>query len=147
MLPVQHGQHNKGKLMHMKRIFPHTFILLACLTLVVALTTLPSGFLLIHALKNVTLIPGHPNAADALGHGALYGILTAVIYWTLSRRIRFTWAFGIALGTALLLGLATELLQHFSPGRSTQLSDLLGNWLGAMTAAVFIGFHRSTMSR
>jgi VanZ family protein len=132
--------------MHMKRIQPHAFVLLACLTLVVGLTTLPSGFLLLSALKNIAIIPGHPNAGDAVGHASLYGILTGVIYWTLRRRVRFTWAFGIALGTALLLGLATELFQHFSPGRTMQLSDLLGNWLGAMTVAALIGFHRPTMA-
>jgi ABC-type Mn2+/Zn2+ transport system permease subunit len=130
--------------MHMKRIHPQAFVLLACLALVVALTTLPSGFFLLHALKQVWFIPGHPNAGDALGHASLYGILTGVIYWALRRRVRFPWAFGIALGTALLLGLGTELIQHFSPGRTMQLSDLLGNWLGAMTVAALIGFHRST---
>jgi VanZ family protein len=133
--------------MRMKRTLSHTFILLACLTLVVGLTTLPSSILFIRELKNVTLIPGHPNAADALGHGSLYGILTLVIYWTLRRRLGFARAFGIALGAALLLGLGTELIQHFSPGRSMQLSDLLGNWLGAMTAAALISFHRSVTSR
>lgn len=130
--------------MHMKRIHPQTFILLACLGLVVALTTLPSGFLFVSTLKNISIIPGHPNAGDAIGHASLYGILTGVIYWALRRRVRFSRAFGIALGAALLLGLATELIQHFSPGRTMQLSDLLGNWLGAMTVAALIGFHRST---
>jgi hypothetical protein len=133
--------------MHMKRTLSQTFILLACLAVVVGLTTLPKSILFIEMLKNITLIPGHPNAADALGHGSLYGILTLVTYWTLRRRVGFAWAFGIALGGALLLGLGTELIQHFSPGRSTQLSDLLGNWLGAMTAAALISFHRAVTSR
>jgi hypothetical protein len=128
--------------MHMKRIHPHAFVLLACLALVVALTTLPSGFLLLSTLKNLAIIPGHPNAGDAIGHAS---ILTGVIYWALRGRVRFSWAFGIALGTALLLGLGTELFQHFSPGRTMQLSDLLGNWLGAMIVAALIGFHRSIM--
>lgn len=131
-------------MMDMKRIQPHALVLLACLVLVVGLTTLPSGFLIMNALKNISLIPGHPNLGDAIGHGSLYGILTGVIYWALRKRVRFAWAFGVALGTALLLGLATELIQNFSPGRTMQLSDLLGNWLGAMTAAAVIGFFRST---
>ena len=131
------------KLMHGKQIPIHAIILLGVLTIVVALTTLPASVSIITFVKHIKLINGHPNANDALGHGTLYGTLTAVIYWALRQRIGFTRAFWIALVGAMALGLTTELLQHFSPGRDVQLSDLLGNWLGAMTAIALIGFWRS----
>ena len=68
----------------------HWIVLLACAALVVALTTLPASVGLIRALHGVTLIHGHPNANDAIGHAALYGTLTAVIYWALRPQLGFT---------------------------------------------------------
>lgn len=131
------------KLMHGRQISTHALVLLAVAGSVVALTTLPSSVIIISLLKNISLISGHPNANDALGHASLYGTLTAVIYWALRGRIGFTRAFWIALLVAMGTGLTTELLQHFSPGRSVQLSDLLGNWLGAMTVIALIGYGHS----
>ncbi len=133
--------------MTMKRISPRPFILLICMTVVIALTTLPATIPAIHEMKDLSSLFGHPDITDALGHGSLYGILTGVIFWALRKRLGFTGAFWTALGTALLLGLSTELFQHFSPGRTMQLSDLLGNWLGAMTAAALIGFYSASARR
>ncbi len=121
----------------------HWIVLLACAALVVALTTLPASVGLIRALHGVTLIHGHPNANDAIGHAALYGTLAAVIYWALRPQLGFTRAFWIALIGAMLTGATTEFIQQFSPGRTMMLSDLLANWLGAMTVAMLIGFRRS----
>src|SRR5450432_1855255 len=108
-------------------------ILLAYLLVVILLTTLPSSVQVINTAAHLFMIDGHPNLHDAIGHGTLYGTLTALIYWALNPRIGFTRAFWTALCGAMLLGLTTELLQHFSPGRTVQLSDLLGNWFGIMT--------------
>jgi hypothetical protein len=124
----------------------HGSILLAGVALVVvtvvALTTLPSSIGIIRLTHNITLIQGHPNANDAVGHAALYATLTAVVYWALRRRIGFSRAFWAALLTGLLLGAFTELAQHFSPGRATLLSDLLANWLGVMTVVALIGYRQ-----
>lgn len=111
--------------------------------LVVALTTLPGNTAPIEWLTGLFVIAGHPNLRDAIGHAALYGTLTVVLYWALRGRVRFPYALTAALGTALTLALTTELLQRFSPGRSVQLSDLLGNWLGIMTAAMLISFRQA----
>jgi VanZ family protein len=116
--------------------------LMAVLVVVIALTTLPDDGL-IDVVRNFKLIEGHPNASDAIGHGALYGTLTAVTYWALRRRIGFSGAFPVAVGLSLALGIITEIIQHFSPGRTMALSDLLGNWLGVMTVAAVIGYTRA----
>jgi hypothetical protein len=111
--------------------------------MVVALTTLPGNAAPVEWLNDLFVIADHPNLRDAIGHGALYGTLTAILYWALRGRVRFPYALSTALGAALTLALATELLQHFAPGRSVQLSDLLGNWLGIMTAAMLICFRQA----
>lgn len=129
--------------MSMKQQSLYGLILLACVTLVVALTTLPASISIIRAAHNLTLIEGHPNANDALGHAALYAALTAVTYWALRRRVGFGRAFWIALLAGLLLGALTEFAQQFSPGRTMMLSDLLANWLGAMSVAMLIGYART----
>ena len=126
-----------------RSISTHALVLLAVTGIVVGLTTLPASVVFISLLKQFSLISGHPNASDAVGHAGLYGTLTAVIYWALRGQIGFSRAFWVALLVGLGTGLLTELVQHFSPGRTTQLSDLLGNWLGVMTAIALIGFWHS----
>jgi VanZ family protein len=129
--------------MDRKHLPIHALVLLAVVGVVAALTTLPAGVPIISFFKHLTVINGHPNANDALGHAGLYGTVTAAAYWALRGRIGFTRAFWIALVVALCMGLTTELLQHFSPGRDAQLSDLLGDWLGAMTVIALIGYGHS----
>ena len=124
-----------------------TLLLLACLAFVVALTTLPISVGLVAFVKNFKLIDGHPDASDAVGHAALYGLLTAVVYGALRRWLGFTPAFWIAVALGLALGLLTELSQQYTPGRAMMLSDLLGNWLGVMTVAMLIGYWRSLRGR
>jgi VanZ family protein len=119
-------------------------VLLPCGTAVIALTTLPPSVRLIYIVGHLSHLSGHPNVSDAVGHAALHGTLTLIIYWTLHRRIGFARALWIALLVAMSLGLSTELIQHFTPGRSMQLSDLLGNWLGAMTVALLISFRHAS---
>lgn len=123
-----------------------TVVMIACLAGVVALTTLPLSVRIVNAVKQISLIDGHPNANDALGHAVLYGTLTAVVYWALRRWVGFAPAFALALGMALVLGLLTELTQQFT-GRTMMLSDLLGNWLGAMSVAVVIAFAETVQSQ
>jgi VanZ family protein len=130
--------------MKMIRFSLVSMVLLACLAAVVALTTMPLSVNVIRAVKQISVIEGHPNANDALGHAALYGTLMAVSYWALRHWISFVPAFGLALGAALLLGVMTEVGQQFT-GRAMALSDLLGNWLGAMTVAAVIAFGESIM--
>ncbi|MFN8451004.1 MAG: VanZ family protein [Anaerolineae bacterium] len=119
-----------------------SLMLMACVAAVVALTTLPASISLIRFAHDITVIEGHPNANDALGHAALYAALTAAVYISLRRRIGFERAFWIALGSGLLLGALTEFIQRFSPGRTMMLSDLLANWLGAMSVAMLISYTR-----
>jgi VanZ family protein len=116
--------------------------LLATMMVVVALTTLPLSGRIIRVVKEITVIDGHPNANDALGHAALYGMLMAAGYVALRQILSYRWALGLTLAATLALGFATELFQQFSPGRTMDLSDLLANWLGAMTIAAVIGFTR-----
>jgi len=118
-------------------------ILLVCAAVVIALTTLPARFGIVQWTTNLFAISGHPNMHDAIGHAALHGMLTLVIYWALRPRLGFTFGFAAAVLSVLTLGLVTEVSQQFSPGRTMMLSDLLANWLGVMTMAALIGFRHS----
>lgn len=133
-------------MMSFKRVPLHALILLVCAALVIALTTLPTSVRLIGIVRRLIVVEGHPNLSDAIGHAALYALLTGVIYWALRSRVGFGWALAIALGASLVAGAATEFLQQYSPGRAMVLSDLLANWLGAMTVALLISFRRSSRS-
>ena len=126
--------------MSVKQQSIQVLILLACAVVVVALTTLPRSAGFVRLVYGITLIEGHPNANDAIGHAVLYGTLTAVTFWALRRRAGFERAFWIALATGLLLGSLTEFIQQFSPGRSMTLSDLLANWLGVMSVGLLLSY-------
>src|SRR4051794_21804777 len=115
---MQHSERDVA--MTLKRITLRWPILLAYALIVVALTTLPGSVVPVEWTRNLFTIAGHPALHDALGHGALYGTLTAVLYWALRGRIGFRRALPLTLVAALLLGLTTELLQHFAPGRTVQ---------------------------
>ncbi len=131
--------------MLMRQMSFRWLVLLLAGSVVIALTTLPSSVRLISIVGSLSKLSGHPNITDAMGHAALHGTLTLIIYWALNRRIGFRRALWVALLTVMALGLTTELLQHWSPGRSVQLSDLMGNWLGAMTVAMLISFFRASV--
>lgn len=132
-------------MMHNRRMSLRWLVLVIGLGAVIALTTLPSSVRLIDVLETASHRSGHPNVTDAIGHATLHGALALLIYWTLYRKIGFARALWVALLVTMALGLTTELIQHFSPGRTMQLSDLLSNWLGAMTAAMLISFRQASL--
>lgn len=119
-------------------------LLIVVALLVVALTTLPASAALVQWTTTLFTIDAHPNLHDAIGHAALYGTLTAVLYGALRQRAGFSRAFVVTLALVLPLALATELAQRFVPGRTVQLSDLLGNWLGILAIALLICFRQAT---
>jgi VanZ family protein len=109
--------------------------------------TLPRSVGIIRLVGGISLVPGHQNVSDAIGHAALHALLTLVIYWALRPRVGFGRAFWAAILIVLALGAITEISQHYTPGRAMVLSDLLGNWLGVMSMATLIGFHQSLMNQ
>ncbi len=129
--------------MVLKRISLQGIVLLICLAGVVALTTLPASVRAISWVSGLFAIADHPNLHDAIGHGSLYALLTATLYWALRSRFDFRRAFWIALVGGLVIAATTEFIQQFSPGRTMMLSDLLANWLGVMTVAMLISTRRA----
>lgn len=126
--------------MNVKQQSLQALILLVCVAVVVALTTLPKSVGVVRLVYGIELIEGHRNVNDAVGHAVLYGALTAVTYWAFRRQLGFERAFWIALATGLVLGGLTEFVQQFSPGRSMSLSDLLANWLGVMSVGMLLSY-------
>lgn len=74
-----------------------------------------------------------PRISDILGHGTLYLILGGLLYFAFDRR-RGRWAVFIS----ALYGLTDEFHQHFVPGRTPEVKDLLVDTLAALTAVILI---------
>ncbi len=129
--------------MILKRMSLHGMVLLVCSSSVIALTTLPASVRGIGWISHLFMIADHPNAHDAIGHASLYALLTATIYWATRSRFGFKRAYWVALVSGLGIAATTEFIQQFSPGRTMMLSDLLANWLGVMTVAMFICYRRA----
>jgi hypothetical protein len=114
-------------------------ILIAFGGAVILLTTVSGRFIVLRLYQRVV---GETAVGDAILHGALFGLLTAILYWALRRRLSFAWAFGLALLIGLTLSALTEISQAWTPGRTMALSDLLANWLGVFVAATVVSYRR-----
>jgi VanZ family protein len=69
-------------------------------------------------------------------HALEFGILAALLVRALASTGRNRWrVFGVALAIAWLYALADEYHQSFVPGRSSDWSDILFDWLGATLGA------------
>jgi hypothetical protein len=81
--------------------------------------------------------------SDKLVHAGLFALGAGLLTWALGC-IRTGWA--VVLMWAVMLGSATELLQHCCvPGRTGELSDLLADMLGAMVSFVLTDRFMSRM--
>ncbi len=115
-------------------------ILLAFGGVVILLTTVSGRFIVLRLYQRVV---GETAVGDAILHGALFGALTAIGYWTLRHRLSFGRAFALAVVVGLALSTLTEISQGATPGRTIALSDLLANWLGVFVAATVVSYRRT----
>lgn len=82
------------------------------------------------------LAPDVPRAASAVpdwlahsvGYGVQGGLVRVWLHLAGRRRHAFLWS----VGAAVLLGVATELLQGLHPARSAEIRDLTANAVGAL---------------
>jgi FtsH-binding integral membrane protein len=114
-------------------------ILLAFGAGVVFLTTVSGRFILLRLYQRVV---GETAVGDAILHGTLFALLTALGYWALRRRLSFGRAFILAVVVGLILSAITEFSQSGTPGRTMTLSDLLANWLGVFVTATLVSYRR-----
>lgn len=121
--------------------FPRWFLLLIWATVVILFTTLPQPFPFVRTLARLL---GGNDVGDAIGHAALFGSLTLLVYWTLRLRLRFEAAFWLAVGMVFMLSTATEFSQQLIDGRTLTLSDLLANWVGVLAIATIVSFRART---
>ena len=82
--------------------------------------------------------PKHVPGFDKLIHALMYAALAAALFHVLtpSARVRYSWAFRLALA-ATLYGVAMELCQKFlTSSRSPDPLDALANMAGALAVAL-----------
>jgi VanZ family protein len=89
------------------------------------------------SVENVSSFFGGTDFTDALGHVALMGIETALLYG-LFRYYAPRHASRYALGSAMLLGLILEVAQRWIPDRGSTWYDLAANWMGAVMLLVVV---------
>lgn len=83
------------------------------------------------------LAPGLPGVEEIGGHLLAYGVLAVLLWWALrgtGTRTPATWA----LLAALLYGATDELHQHFVPGRTATVEDLLVDLIGASLGLLLV---------
>lgn len=108
---------------------------------VIALTVMPGRSVmiaLIHsALERIWW-------GDLIGHTALMGALTIVLYNAarLGMRRRFSSSLAFALVITLAISAITEVMQMFSDGRTADRADLMANVLGVFVAVSAICYQR-----
>ena len=108
-------------------------IVISASGVVILLTTLPGR---VGLIKMIHEAMDGSQYADLIGHCALFGALTLLLYRVLKHER--TAALWIALGTAGGIGVVTEWLQQFSAGRSADRADFVANLLGVFIAATLI---------
>jgi len=101
---------------------------------VLMLTIMPGNTPLMARL--IPLFSG--ELSGALGHSGLLGSLTLIGYLCLCEVLPGRRGLLLVMAAALLLGTGTELAQATVAGRASTVSDLLGNWLGVITAGFLI---------
>lgn len=93
-------------------------------------------------VRLMTRTIGSTDVGDALGHAGLFGVLTFALYMVMAIKLKREWSLPLAMGSALILGLVTELAQIGVVSRVASLNDLLANALGIF----MVGFVMSYLS-
>lgn len=75
-----------------------------------------------------------PAISDILTHGAVYGLLGALLYFALREQRTFK-----AVLISCLYGISDEIHQHFVPGRTPEIKDLFVDTAAAFLAVTLIG--------
>jgi VanZ family protein len=80
-------------------------------------------------------VPRMRGNTDKLLHFLVYGIMSVLVFWPLSRN-GHRYPYVLSVLTALLIGIFDETIQYYNPARVASLKDLLadglGSWAGGM---------------
>lgn len=82
-----------------------------------------------------------PAISDILTHGAVYGLLGVLLYFSFTQQRTFK-----AVLIAFLYGLSDEIHQYFVPGRTPEVKDLFVDTAAAFFAVTLIGVLESLTS-
>ena len=89
--------------------------------------------------SSLTFIPDQPLEFGKLGHMAIFGILSLLLWRALARTttLRRPWAWALAL--TVIYAMTDELHQSFVPGRDPSIRDVGIDAAGALIAVVIVG--------
>lgn len=77
-----------------------------------------------------------PENVDKLVHFLVYGIMSVLVFWPLSRN-GHRYPYALSMLVALLIGVFDETIQYYNPSRVASLIDLLADGLGSWTGGIF----------
>jgi len=110
------------------------------LTLVaVLLMTLPGNSGIVLASSRAL---GGTELTDAIGHVALFAVLTLVWYRAARTFVNDRVALSVVVIGVVILGITTELSQRLVPERGSNIVDLVANGLGVSVAWALLRFRR-----
>jgi len=97
-------------------------------------------------LLAATSLPGHsvPNTgvSDKILHFSAYGILTVLLCFTIHFQEKIKWLskkpFLYTISIVMAYAILDEIHQSFIPGRSTELLDLLADFLGSLLGLLIV---------
>jgi VanZ family protein len=103
--------------------------------LVTALMLLPRESALV---TNTSALAGGTDATDSVGHVMIFAFVAILYYRALS--VHFTARLNLisAVIIALAFGTFTEVGQHFVAHRGSNIFDLIANWFGVSTFALWM---------
>lgn len=90
---------------------------------------------------------GSTELGATIGHAALFGMLTLLLYLALAMRFRLTLALFGAMAVTLMIGASTEIFQRLVVSRTSSTADLLANWLGVFAVGFMIAYAHAARRR
>jgi VanZ family protein len=81
-------------------------------------------------------VPRMRGNADKLVHFLVYGIMSVLMFWPLSRN-GHRYPYVLSVLVALMIGVFDETIQYYNPARVASLQDLLADGLGSWAGGTF----------
>lgn len=104
---------------------------------VLSLTTLPGWIPLVYVPAQVI---GYTVIFSTIGQATLFGVLTLLMWRTLSQWLETPIDLGITMFVILSLATSTEIFQWFVATRNASFDDLLANYVGILVVGFTISY-------
>ncbi len=93
-------------------------------------------FVLAVLFLSTQTVPRMRGNTDKILHFLVYGAMSALVLWPLSRN-GHRYPYVLSILAAFLVGIFDETIQYYNPARVASLLDLLADGLGALAGGTF----------